>query len=84
MEVVYHAQRTILRGMIPGRDMTMGHKVSKHHFNVDRIISTPINEAVIIATICATGSIERRSGKNIKGAGCPKKSGLRSSHFDAS
>ncbi|CAP99874.1 hypothetical protein PCH_Pc22g25860 [Penicillium rubens Wisconsin 54-1255] len=34
---------------------SVGHKVSKHHFKVVQVASTPINEAMILATICATG-----------------------------
>ncbi|OQE33240.1 hypothetical protein PENNAL_c0898G07843, partial [Penicillium nalgiovense] len=33
------------------------HKVSKHPFNIVQNASTLINETVILATICATGSL---------------------------
>jgi hypothetical protein len=36
-------------GIIPRLD-SVGHKVSKHHFNVVGIASTLINETVILAT----------------------------------
>ncbi|OQE34728.1 hypothetical protein PENNAL_c0838G10278, partial [Penicillium nalgiovense] len=37
---------------------SIGHKVSKHPFNVVEIASTRINETATRATNCATGSLD--------------------------
>mgnify|MGYP006902577223 FL=1 len=52
-----HSTHNFERNYSRSRLDSVGHKVSKHHFNVVEIASTLSNETVILATICAIGSL---------------------------
>jgi 3-dehydroquinate dehydratase len=57
MKMVHHLTHNFETNYSRSKLESVGHRVSKHHFNVVQIALTPISETLILATICATGSL---------------------------